>query len=249
MISIDTVYQKVLALANKEQRGYITPLEFNLLANQAQQLIFEQYFYDLDQNKRVPTEESTFSDMEELIKNKIALFTVNSTLSNINVFPRIAGTENPPDNPNGEPDYYRTGRIYVALPTGEKYEARKVSSSEFTNIKESRFHSYGLDKNPIYRESVELDQDIEPWNGRAIDSGFVTVELVKRPEKVEWGYDVINERALYNASRSTSFKLHPSEETELVLKILGLAGIVIKQQDIAEGAAAHEAGKRQQEKV
>ena len=33
MIRIDTVYQRVLALANKEQRGYITPLEFNLLAN------------------------------------------------------------------------------------------------------------------------------------------------------------------------------------------------------------------------
>ena len=30
MISIDTVYQRVLALANKEQRGYVTPLEYNL---------------------------------------------------------------------------------------------------------------------------------------------------------------------------------------------------------------------------
>ena len=36
-ISVDTVYQRVLALANKEQRGYITPQEFNLFANQAQQ--------------------------------------------------------------------------------------------------------------------------------------------------------------------------------------------------------------------
>ena len=27
-ISVDTVYQRVLALANKEQRGYITPQEF-----------------------------------------------------------------------------------------------------------------------------------------------------------------------------------------------------------------------------
>ena len=46
-INIDTVYQRVLALANKEQRGYITPQEFNLHANQAQMDIFEQYFYDL----------------------------------------------------------------------------------------------------------------------------------------------------------------------------------------------------------
>jgi hypothetical protein len=52
MISIDTVYQKVLALANKEQRGYITPQEYNLFADHAQMEILEQYFYDLDQFQR-----------------------------------------------------------------------------------------------------------------------------------------------------------------------------------------------------
>ncbi|MCS5551403.1 MAG: hypothetical protein NZ811_07785, partial [Gammaproteobacteria bacterium] len=44
--NIDTVYQRVLALANKEQRGYITPQEFNLLAGKAQNDIFEMYFND-----------------------------------------------------------------------------------------------------------------------------------------------------------------------------------------------------------
>ena len=36
MVLVDRVYQRVLTLANKEQRGYITPQEFNLFANQAQ---------------------------------------------------------------------------------------------------------------------------------------------------------------------------------------------------------------------
>ena len=54
MVLVDTVYQRVLALANKEQRGYITPQEFNLFANQAQMDIFDQYFYDLNQFKRLP---------------------------------------------------------------------------------------------------------------------------------------------------------------------------------------------------
>ena len=44
MISIDTVYQKVLAVANKEQRGYITPQEFNFFADQAHKEILEQYY-------------------------------------------------------------------------------------------------------------------------------------------------------------------------------------------------------------
>ena len=52
MVNVDTVYQRVLALANKEQRGYITPQEFNLFANQAQMETFEQYFYDVNQYVR-----------------------------------------------------------------------------------------------------------------------------------------------------------------------------------------------------
>ena len=52
MVNVDTVYQRVLALANKEQRGYITPQEFNLFADQAQMEIFEQYFYDIDQYRK-----------------------------------------------------------------------------------------------------------------------------------------------------------------------------------------------------
>ena len=53
-VSVDRVYQTVLAIANKEQRGYITPQEFNLFANQVQNSIFEQYFYDLNQFLRIP---------------------------------------------------------------------------------------------------------------------------------------------------------------------------------------------------
>ena len=63
MVRVDTVYQRVLAIANKEQRGYVTPLEFNLYANQAQMDIYEQYFYDLNQFSRVPGNDTEYSDI------------------------------------------------------------------------------------------------------------------------------------------------------------------------------------------
>jgi catalase (peroxidase I) len=68
-VSIDNVYQKVLALANKEQRGYITPQEFNLFADQAQMEIFEQYFHDVDQLERRVSD-----DAAKLTKRKIEPF-------------------------------------------------------------------------------------------------------------------------------------------------------------------------------
>ena len=76
-VNIDTVYQSVLALANKEQRGYITPLEFNLLASKAQREIFEQYFYDINKFNRMPGNSTEFSDMLYILEEKIAPFRVN----------------------------------------------------------------------------------------------------------------------------------------------------------------------------
>ena len=73
-VLIDTVYQRVLSIANKEQRGYITPQEFNLLANQAQMEIFEQYFYDLNQFSRLPGNETKHADMVDILEEKISIF-------------------------------------------------------------------------------------------------------------------------------------------------------------------------------
>ena len=73
-ISVDTVYQRVLALANKEQRGYITPQEFNLFANQAQMEMFEQYFYDKGQFNRLPKDNTPYADLTHLLEEKISIF-------------------------------------------------------------------------------------------------------------------------------------------------------------------------------
>ena len=74
VVSVDTVYQRVLALANKEQRGYITPQEFNLYADQAQKNIFEQYFYDLNQFLRVAGNSEEYSDVIHNLREKIEIF-------------------------------------------------------------------------------------------------------------------------------------------------------------------------------
>ena len=76
-VSVDTVYQRVLALANKEQRGYITPQEYNLLANQAQMQIFESYFYTINQRDRTEPDrekETDETDISELLDQKLRPF-------------------------------------------------------------------------------------------------------------------------------------------------------------------------------
>ena len=86
------------------------------------------------------------------------------------------------------------------------------------------------------------------YNHEGLVTNGVTCEVISRPEKVEWGYDVINEKALYNASRSVNYQLHESEETELVYKILALAGIIINKPGLAQTAVGLDSSKIQQEK-
>ena len=231
MVNIDTVYQRVLAIANKEQRGYITPLEFNLLANQAQLVIFEQYFYDLDKAKRVTGDESSFSDMTELIKNKTRFFE--------SVVAVLFGTTFPPN--------YRTGAVFV-----NGYEAKQMERIYIRNILDSPWHALGLQKNPVYVESDQTGEDIQVFDafGQVTGFGFVTAEIVSMPHKVEWGYDVIGEKALHNGAvgRTFHFELHESEETKLVVKILEQAGVIIEDPSVVQYANQKEVQTIQQEK-
>jgi len=73
-ISVDDVYKTVLLILNKEQRGYITPAEFNKLATQVQLEIFENYFQYENRQYRLPDNESEYSDRYKNVDEKIAIF-------------------------------------------------------------------------------------------------------------------------------------------------------------------------------
>jgi hypothetical protein len=46
MINVNKVYRSVLAIVNKEQRGYVTPDQFNKIARQVQLDLLENTFYE-----------------------------------------------------------------------------------------------------------------------------------------------------------------------------------------------------------
>ena len=54
--------------------------------------------------------------------------------------------------------------------------------------------------------------------------------------------------ALYDSTSAVDFELDPSEETELVIKILELAGVLIKDLSLYQVFNAEEQQKIQQEK-
>ena len=257
-VSIDTVYQRVLGILNKEQRGYVTPQEFNLFANQAQLDLFEQYFYDINQFGRIPGNDTEYSDMLDILNKKIAPFETQRDLvyssgkfflpadmyrlgtviyTNVTTKDSYPSPTQPANYPANDPVVYRQE-------IKEQIEAERINKNEFLYINSSPLTK---PKNtlPIYTSS---ENNINVYGNTEIISG-VSCTYIKKPAKVEWKYQMVYGEALYDATYSVDFELDESEETELVMKILQLAGLVIKDVQIYQIAAGEEVRNTQQEKA
>ena len=248
MVNIDTVYQRVLAIANKEQRGYITPLEFNLLANQAQLVVFEQYFYDRHQTARAPGSKITHSDIDEMLTEKISIFERrNIGFSSIlpNYLYRLVSII------YNLPDAYACVRYVEGQPVKpenpKSYECVEISAKEWLYVQHSPLLQ-PKDIRPIYIRDEDNRVFAHGTNNELLDK--LVCNYIKQPDKVEWGYDVVGGKALYNGStiKTTHFQHHPSEETELVMRVLELAGVIIEDPNLVQYANQKVKEQVQQEK-
>ena len=241
-ISVDRVYQKVLAIANKEQRGYITPQEFNLFADHAQMEIFEQYFYDLEQRQRGVGNELDYGDIISNIEEKISIF----ERFNMSVG---TGFEGEIDISSGISEIYRLGTVRVRYWTQNGYKvADKIQLNELDKYENSPLAAPSKSK-PIYTKfstpSVPLKIKIYPYPASG-DS--VTVNYIARPESPDWTYVISGQNALHNPTNVKDFQLHESEENNLVIKILQSAGVAIKDVNLAQMAGQKEVSTIQQQK-
>jgi len=73
-INVDQVYKTVLLIINKEQRGYLTPNEFNKLATQVQLEVLDGYFETINQQMRVPQNESEYGNRYKSVQEQLDVF-------------------------------------------------------------------------------------------------------------------------------------------------------------------------------
>tara|TARA_R110002020_G_scaffold54747_2_gene152443 strand:- start:1049 stop:1759 length:711 start_codon:yes stop_codon:yes gene_type:complete len=236
MVSVDTVYQKVLAIANKEQRGYITPQEFNLFANQVQQEILDQYFYDINQFGKQSGNDTEYSDMLSLLQEKMSELEV-----------RIVGVAVPAtgifNHRVAVNNLYKLGSVHTTHPTNnQQIEIEQVNNNEWYNMQSAPLTRPTLAR-PVYVNRQD-GLNIYPVQAYTIDWSYT-----RQPAVVQWAYVVVNDKALYNPNLSVDFELHASDESELVYRILALAGIAIKQPSLLQSAVQLEGLKVQQEKI
>jgi hypothetical protein len=220
-VDINSVYQKVLVLANKEQRGYITPQEFNLLANKAQLELYENYFHGIKMSEVKPKNQMNYADHVEMIEAKLHPFHVDTTVS------ASLGSLTLPTDIYKLIDITRGGKKVTQV---NKSEIAYTENHPLTKASTSRSVFVREDSGiiTIYPTTSLVGEDFE-------------VSYYKKPADPNWTYVVLNDKALYNANASDlqSFELHASEEENLVARILIYIGISIKQPELQSAGAGN----------
>ena len=225
MVNIDRVYQRVLFVANKEQRGYITPDEFNSYADQAQKEVFESYFLKKFQTDQAPGSDEDYSNPDMIVDEKIALFDqVAEGIMKVNGF-----------YPSPS-DLYRLDHVSVPQTGGFPVHADEVSHKRSHYINLSPLTSPTISQ-PVY---IRNEQGVNLFPNSY--TGPVNMFYVRQPVSPLWASMRATAEQIaagvpdipyYDAANSQNFELHAADEQDLVYKILTMAGVSIKQADIS----------------
>tara|TARA_R110002096_G_scaffold425476_1_gene634121 strand:+ start:170 stop:862 length:693 start_codon:yes stop_codon:yes gene_type:complete len=228
-INVDAVYKTVLLILNQQQRGYMTPDEFNKVGTQVQLNIFEKYEDDLNQQYRMPQNDTEYANRVKNIEQKLQFF--QRTGATAYVGPHFTLTPT---------DIYRLGSVYYNGEELTQYSQR----NEITQLLLSPLTKPTTDF-PVYL----YEQDLLYLYPTTIQAG-VTISYLKKPADINWGYGVgALGQFLYNPAGSVNFELSVTEQTNVVTRILAYAGVIINDPTIIQVAAQEIAQEEQNSKM
>jgi hypothetical protein len=241
---INQVYTTVLAIINKDNRGYVSPLEFNLYAELAQMSLFEELFHKysksiVKQNARMY--HSEYSDIPKHIREVIDVFVSEAYLSLVlnsgNIYEYLVS------------DFYRGIKIDRLSSGSDSFSGRKeveeVSKLEITKLLNNNLIA-PTSEYPIYI-GINGKYRIFP-----IDSiSKVIGTYIRKPKQPKWTYQVVGGNPLFNptATDYQDFELPDSMFNDLVVKILGYAGVEIREADIIQVSQGMEVNNNNQEQL
>lgn len=229
---INSVRNTVLAVANKENYGYITPSDFNLYAKQAQLDIFEEYFYRYNewvtkQNARV-----SGSEYADVVKNLGEVIDKFSSVS--------GGLTYSVDRFALPDDYYLINKV---LYSGNK-EIERVSHGKITNLLSSHLTS----PTATFPAYTMIGEHIQVYPDTIVSN--VTCHYIRRPKDPKWTYvSMAGGEPLFDSSAADyqDFELPATDEPLLVNKILQYVGISLREGDLYKSAQQDEMIEQQKQ--
>lgn len=217
---INDVRNIVDFILNKESRGYITPLQFNTFAKQAQQEIVDDYFYEYNKAIVGKTQRVNYKDTVTRIKEAIDAFIVAPTTMTFS-----SGFFNSPSN------LYTTINII--------YNGKEVE--EVPREKLSYFLTNKVAGPSVFYPAYVKYEDKYKVYPDTIVSG-VQIIYFRNPKDPNWTYEMIGGNAIFNPSKQgfQDLEIGYDDKFKIISKILKYAGLNMREPDIVGAAIALE---------
>lgn len=239
---INQVYTTVLAILNKDNRGYVSPLEFNLYSELAQIAIFEEMFHKysrslVKQNSRMYNSE--FSDIPKHIREAFDVFVKEASVTIIPTTPLYQYTVT---------DFYKGIKLERYFDDDlftNRREIEEVSKLEINRLVNNNL-TLPTDEYPVYF-GIDGKYRIFPES----DTAKVIGTYIRKPKAPKWTYQTVSGNALFNPSALDyqDFELPVQFFSDLVIKILGYCGIEIREADVVQISQAMETANTNNEQL
>ena len=172
-MNVNTVYTTVLSILNKEQRGYLTPDEFNKIATQVQLEEFEKFFEDYNQYLRMPKTDEEFASRVDHIREEFQIFekTENASAHVGNVY-----TQPTTLHRFGSATYAKAnGQPAIEIVSSREYREQVLSPllQPSMNFPIAKYQENKLTVFPTLTTFSNSD---------------VSFNYIRKPEDVRWGY-------------------------------------------------------------
>jgi len=245
-VNVNTVYQTVLYIINKEQRGYITPAEFNSLATQVQDEIFQSYFPDGNQVNRL-NQSNTQNDTEffNIFKDIAYKLYPFETIVPFQYDSNVLGWV------NNDKTIYKLGNIISTYTGQPQYDSitQLVSNKDYEQLIRSKL-TEPTKKFPIcYTTHVATTSNLSvtPLGSLLIkvfpNPNNLNINCLLSPNPPRWSFTVGPQgQYIYSGGQSIDFELDISEKVNIIINILKYCGVIINDPTIIQ-AASQEAAK------
>ena len=238
-MTIDEVYRLVQTFANKEQRGFITPSEFNLLAKQAELELYNKRLSLIKEKNPTRKSQGIYAEglTPELAKQDISRFFSFVRRNVGSATQSYQGGSASVDADYIENIMYSQDESFniatnIPIEIVEAKDVNQVLRSSL--VSPSMMYPIAL-MTKTSGNGIQLN--IFPENILSIVIYYYYYDNVNSPK---WSYATVAGKPVYDVTSSRQFSISPRVHGELVIKILEYLGVTIREADVVQYAQGSE---------
>lgn len=212
---INGIYEVVNVLLNKDQRGKISPFEFNNIAVQGVRKVTDEL---LSEYKKLVLRKNRFTlgaglaNQAHFNVQAIEYYLMQKDITVVNGSADLGN------------DIWFLSEAY-----SDNSLIEKVENTTYNTLKRSNT----MRPNTCMPICTMMGNSLKVFPNQS----KIEIHYLRKPKDPQWNYQMVNGVAIFDGDTSKDFDVHYSLVSDLVIEILGMCGINLREQEIEQYVA------------